>query len=403
MTPSRAIRIVTEVAKVLDYAHARGVVHQDIKPSNILLGDRPRGQQERVMLADFGAACTFDESADPSSGPMIASLAYAAPEVIAGNCVDGQADVYSLGCTLFRLLTGRYPFPAMRTFRRPSRHISISPRCESPTISPGPAHSSMTSSPRPWPKIPLSATPRPENLPPAPGTPSMPPRPPCRRTRHRPQRKQAAVGRAASAAAVDFIGHLPRTQPVASRRRILAAVAIAAALIAVGLVVWLALPAREPTRSTPSSTTSATTDPAAAGKLADVVPPGYPAGSCTPAAINADLAGAAVSCGPALSPEGPPTATYTLARNRTALQALFAQQTAAATAVVCPGNIQSPGPRHRVANPTVPVGTVFCGLKSGRPVVAWTTDDKLLMATIEAKAPYSPALDQLYTWWASHS
>lgn len=106
---------------------------------------------------------------------------------------------------------------------------------------------------------------------------------------------------------------------------------------------------------------------------------------------------------PRPGPGGPPTATYTLARNRTTLQTLFAHQTTAATTVVCPGNIQSPGPWHRVTNPKVPMGTVFCGLTNGRPLVAWTTDDKLLMSTIEAQAPDSPTLDQLYTWWANHS
>jgi hypothetical protein len=75
--------------------------------------------------------------------------------------------------------------------------------------------------------------------------------------------------------------------PVASRRRILAAAGIAAALVAVGLVVWLALPAREPAHSPASSTTStATTDPDPAAKLADVLPPGYPAVAPRPASTR---------------------------------------------------------------------------------------------------------------------
>ncbi|MGB5113380.1 MAG: serine/threonine-protein kinase [Mycobacterium sp.] len=109
MTPARALRIVGEVAAVLDYAHTCGVVHQDVKPSNILLGERP-GEQERVVLSDFGAAHTTHSSL-PADGAMMASVAYAAPEVITGQGVDGRADVYSLGCTLFRLLTNHYPFP----------------------------------------------------------------------------------------------------------------------------------------------------------------------------------------------------------------------------------------------------------------------------------------------------
>ncbi|KMO67032.1 serine/threonine-protein kinase [Mycolicibacterium chlorophenolicum] len=399
--PQRALHIITEVARALDYAHRNRVVHQDIKPSNFLLGARP-GEQERVVLSDFGAALT-PESADLSGGPMTATLAYAAPEVIAGKTVDGRADVYSLGCTLFRLLTGRYPFPHHDDVSATiNAHLDQAPRRISDYLSwAGPQLDDVIA--KALAKDPAQryttagelagAARRALDAAAAAPTPRTP-----------PSAAQTSSGSATSGAAVvDFIGHLPRTQPVASKRRILAAAGIAAALVAVGLVAWLALPAREPTHNPTSSTPSAITDPAAAATLAAALPTGYPAGSCTSAGINADLAAAAVTCGPAPDTGGPPTATYTLARNHTALQSLFAQQTAAATTVVCPGNVQSPGPWHRVANPTVPVGMVFCGLAHGRPLVAWTTDDKLLMSTIEAQASDSPTLDQLYTWWASHS
>jgi serine/threonine-protein kinase len=399
--PHRALHIITEVARVLDYAHRHRVVHQDIKPSNFLLGELP-GEQERVVLSDFGAALT-PETTELSTGPMTATLAYAAPEVIAGKTVDGRSDVYSLGCTAFRLLTGQYPFPG---------HEDVSATIKAHLHHPPPRISDYL----PW------AGPRLDDI----IAKALAKDPAQRyatageladaarhaldaaklRTLATPAATASSSGSADSvAAAVDFIGHLPHTRPVASRRRILAAAGIAAALVAVGLVTWLALPAREPMHSTPAATTSSATtaDPDAAAKLAAVLPPGYPAGSCTPAGIQADLAEAAVSCGPAPGPGGPPTATYTLARSRTTLQALFAHQITSATTVVCPGNIQSPGPWHHVANPTVPMGTVFCGLTNGRPLVAWTTDNKLLMSTIEAQVPDSPTLDQLYTWWASHS
>lgn len=90
MPRARALRIVDEVAKVLDDAHRRGVVHQDVKPSNILLGES--GGEERVVLSDFGAALT-SHSGDPADSLMVASLAYAAPEVITSGPVDGRADV----------------------------------------------------------------------------------------------------------------------------------------------------------------------------------------------------------------------------------------------------------------------------------------------------------------------
>jgi serine/threonine protein kinase len=109
MTPNRAIRIVREVAKALDYAHDRNVVHHDVKPANFLLS-KDFGDEEHVLLSDFGVARTIGDGEKFLDGRLTATLAYAAPEVIAGHPVDGRADLYSLGCTLFRLLTGKQPF-----------------------------------------------------------------------------------------------------------------------------------------------------------------------------------------------------------------------------------------------------------------------------------------------------
>ncbi|MGV0633323.1 serine/threonine-protein kinase PknH/PknJ [Mycolicibacillus trivialis] len=111
MEPRRAIHIVGEVGKALDYAHRRGVIHRDVKPANVLLSG-PVGPEERVLLGDFGIARALDDVGLTGTGGVMATVSYAAPEVIAGNRVDGRADLYSLGCTLFRLLTGRSPFEA---------------------------------------------------------------------------------------------------------------------------------------------------------------------------------------------------------------------------------------------------------------------------------------------------
>lgn len=109
MDPPRALRIITEVGKALDYAHHRGVVHRDIKPANFLLS-RSGGADERVLLADFGIARALGDAGLTSTGAVIATLAYAAPEVLAGNEFDHRSDLYSLGCALFRLLTGKSPY-----------------------------------------------------------------------------------------------------------------------------------------------------------------------------------------------------------------------------------------------------------------------------------------------------
>ncbi|WP_139799685.1 serine/threonine-protein kinase, partial [Mycobacterium branderi] len=109
MTPARAVHIVGEVAKALDYAHAHHVVHRDVKPANFLLSG-PVGAEERVLLGDFGIARALDDVGLTVTGSLVATLAYAAPEVLAGAGFDGRADLYSLGCTLFRMLTGKTPY-----------------------------------------------------------------------------------------------------------------------------------------------------------------------------------------------------------------------------------------------------------------------------------------------------
>jgi serine/threonine protein kinase len=99
MPPARAVHIVSDVACALDHAGGQGVVHGDVKPSNFLLANG-----DQVLLADFGVAPFARD------GVVLTSAAYASPEMLRGNEVDGAADVYSLGCSLFRLLTGKPPF-----------------------------------------------------------------------------------------------------------------------------------------------------------------------------------------------------------------------------------------------------------------------------------------------------
>lgn len=109
MSPPRAVHIVTEVGKALDFAHAHYVVHRDVKPANFLLSGPP-GPDERVLLGDFGIARALDDVGLTATGSVMATIAYAAPEVLSGLQFDGRADIYSLGCTLYRLLTGKTPY-----------------------------------------------------------------------------------------------------------------------------------------------------------------------------------------------------------------------------------------------------------------------------------------------------
>jgi serine/threonine-protein kinase len=107
MAPARVVHIIAEVAKALDYAHCRKLLHRDVKPANFLLAPH----DERVLLADFGIARALDDATGlTATGMVLASVAYAAPESLSGQQVDGRADIYSLGCSLYRMLSGTTPF-----------------------------------------------------------------------------------------------------------------------------------------------------------------------------------------------------------------------------------------------------------------------------------------------------
>jgi len=107
--PLRAIlRIVTQIANALDYAHQRGVVHQDIKPDNIIVTNNTC----HVKVMDFGIAKAHEEVDGSSSGPVAATPEYMSPEQIRRGEVDGRSDLYSLGVLLYWLLAGRVPFRA---------------------------------------------------------------------------------------------------------------------------------------------------------------------------------------------------------------------------------------------------------------------------------------------------
>jgi streptogramin lyase len=107
LEPTRAIAICGQIADALDSAHARALVHRDVKPSNVLLD-----AQEHVYLADFGLSRRLGEyGVTAGPGLSLGTPAYAAPEQIQGAAVDGRADVYALACVLYECLTGDIPFP----------------------------------------------------------------------------------------------------------------------------------------------------------------------------------------------------------------------------------------------------------------------------------------------------
>ena len=101
------LEICTQVAEALHYAHEHNVVHRDVKPGNIMY----EGSTGHATVTDFGVACLTDASRT-KTGTILGSPSYMSPEQLEGVRIDGRSDIFSLGVTLFELLTGRLPFVA---------------------------------------------------------------------------------------------------------------------------------------------------------------------------------------------------------------------------------------------------------------------------------------------------
>jgi hypothetical protein len=126
MALPRVARIITDVARALDVAHARGLVHRDVKPANILLsGDE---ENEQVYLTDFGLTKRLGSHGDLTRpGGWVGTPDYVAPEQIQARDVDGRADIYSLGCVLYEMLTGHVAYAKGSDVAKLWAHVSDPP------------------------------------------------------------------------------------------------------------------------------------------------------------------------------------------------------------------------------------------------------------------------------------
>jgi serine/threonine-protein kinase len=113
LTPQRTYAVLSAVGRALDFAHAHGLLHRDVKPGNIMIESRRSpGGRERVFLTDFGLVKRLESNTKITrTGHLVGTLDYTAPEVFRGEELDARADVYSLGCVLYECLTGAVPFP----------------------------------------------------------------------------------------------------------------------------------------------------------------------------------------------------------------------------------------------------------------------------------------------------
>jgi YVTN family beta-propeller protein len=127
LEPARTVAILEQIAEALDAAHEKGLVHRDVKPSNVLIASA--AGKEHCYLADFGLTKrTGSLSGVSAPGDVVGTLDYVAPEQITGAEVDARADVYSLGCVLYECLTGRSPFPRATDVALLWAHVHEEPR-----------------------------------------------------------------------------------------------------------------------------------------------------------------------------------------------------------------------------------------------------------------------------------
>ncbi|HEX7180920.1 MAG TPA: serine/threonine-protein kinase, partial [Thermoanaerobaculia bacterium] len=142
MEPAEALPVVRQIAEALSAAHAAGVVHRDLKTSNVFLVDHPAGM--RAVVTDFGLAWSTEQDASAATltvaGEMLGSPAYMAPEQVRGDTATPATDVYAFGVVLYEMVTGELPFLGKSAFYTALKRLQEpppSPRDKVPGLDPG--------------------------------------------------------------------------------------------------------------------------------------------------------------------------------------------------------------------------------------------------------------------------
>lgn len=264
LSPAELAPLAVELAEALHAAHRAGVVHRDVKPSNVLLAPAERpGRRWRAKLADFGIAYLLGSDRVTTPGSVIGSAAYLAPEQALGEAPAPTSDIYALGLVLLEALTGAPAFPDATPQEAMVRRLAVSPTIPG-SVPPGWAGllgrmTAMDPSERPTAAEVASA---------AEGLAHAAP------VRDDPATGPTAVLGPVAAADPTLVLTAPRPVPSAARRRtLLTAAAAVAAVLAIALGAWAAGDTASPGRTVSPGLTSKTTVTTPAPPPADAPPP----------------------------------------------------------------------------------------------------------------------------------
>ncbi|MDZ4834257.1 MAG: protein kinase [Candidatus Melainabacteria bacterium] len=138
---ARAIRIFVQICEGLSYAHAQGIIHRDVKPSNIIV-DSSNPEIDIIHVVDFGIAKIVESTASNTmsltkTGEMFGTPTYMSPEQFQGADLDKRTDIYSLGCLMYEVLTGQPPFQSINPIQVAVKHLNEEPVPIEKTVSEG--------------------------------------------------------------------------------------------------------------------------------------------------------------------------------------------------------------------------------------------------------------------------
>ncbi len=419
LAPRRAVGIVSQVAHALDSAHAEGLVHRDVKPSNVLVcspaQDADDDDEEFVYLVDFGIArSVMPDAGQPAltqAGSAVGSFDYMAPERFLERPADARADVYSLACLLLECLTGQRPFPVTGLAPLMWAHVNQPPpsvsalRPELPRGLDEVVAKGLAKDPdERWPtagalaaaarRVLTSSARMPALAPATPPTTQLP---------------RVAVASALPVAPGARTGSGPVPLPAAgsspsgarrpSGSRTATVLVWTAALLVAVLVGVLALLRDE---AEPLDRP----EPPVAGPRHDdllaIVPPDYDPADCRPAPAAGDGEVAAVDCGPSASQPGPASSRFFLYPDEGTAEQVFLDDVARVELEEQPPGTSCPATQGYGTweQDGVGMGRVACYVdQANDAVLMWTESEDAVEAVVRIRNGGTQGLTALTEWW----